>query len=218
MVTIKDIARISGYSIGTVSRVINHRSDVSPATRERIEAVIRELHFEPNRNAKSLKQSFYSPVMIFVKGAHNIFLDSILEEIQIQMHFLGENTNVTFLGETDNAVAEAAQVSANWKPKGCIFLGGSLKNFKHDFGRIDVPCVLVTADASGLGYENLSSFTTDDYGGAYEAVSRLIRCGHRRIGIIGGMPENNLDGNVENRIKGAVDAMTQNGILFNEKE
>ena len=40
MTTIKDIARLSGYSIGTVSRVINHHPDVSEAARQRIEEII----------------------------------------------------------------------------------------------------------------------------------------------------------------------------------
>ncbi|MBR2990234.1 MAG: LacI family DNA-binding transcriptional regulator [Solobacterium sp.] len=218
MTTIKDIARISGFSIGTVSRVINHSSDVSPATREKIEAVIREQNFQPNRNARSLKQIHHSPVMIFVKGTHNIFLDAILEEIQIQMHIHGENTNVTFLGETDNAVAEAVQISMYQRPKGCIFLGGSVLNFQKDFSRIDVPSVLVTADASCLGFDGLSSYTTDDYSAAYEAVSYLIRQGHREIGIIGGNPDSAHEGNVEKRIAGAAEAMRQNRIDFAEKE
>ena len=40
MVTIKDIARESGYSISTVSRVLNHRNDVSPDAKKKIEEVV----------------------------------------------------------------------------------------------------------------------------------------------------------------------------------
>lgn len=53
--TIKDIARISGYGIGTVSRVINNQTGVSDAAREKILRVIEENGFEPNVNAKLLK-------------------------------------------------------------------------------------------------------------------------------------------------------------------
>ena len=45
MTTIKDIARKSGYSIGTVSRVINNRADVSDEAREKISSVIRKMFF-----------------------------------------------------------------------------------------------------------------------------------------------------------------------------
>ena len=56
MTTIKDIARKSGYSIGTVSRVINNRADVSDEAREKINSVIRECNYQPNSNARMLKQ------------------------------------------------------------------------------------------------------------------------------------------------------------------
>ena len=43
MVTIKDIARESGYSISTVSRVLNHRNDVSPDAKKKIEEVVEKI-------------------------------------------------------------------------------------------------------------------------------------------------------------------------------
>ena len=55
MKTIKDIAELSGYSVGTVSRVINNHPDVSPATRAKIEEIIAEHKFQPNSNASLLK-------------------------------------------------------------------------------------------------------------------------------------------------------------------
>ena len=50
--TIKDIARISGCSVSTISRVINDRPDVRPETKERVLEVMREAGFVPNTNAR----------------------------------------------------------------------------------------------------------------------------------------------------------------------
>ena len=56
--TIKDIAKESGYSVSTVSRVLNNRRDVSPEAKKKIsEIVVAEYNFVPNNNAKHLKQS-----------------------------------------------------------------------------------------------------------------------------------------------------------------
>ena len=66
--TIKDIARLSGYSIGTVSRVINNHPDVSEEARMKVEQIIREQNFQPNSNAKQLKQQSNSAITIIVKG------------------------------------------------------------------------------------------------------------------------------------------------------
>ena len=54
--TIKDIARLSGYGIGTVSRVLNNHSDVSDKARKKIMEVIEESNFQPNTNARHLKR------------------------------------------------------------------------------------------------------------------------------------------------------------------
>ena len=98
---------LSGYSISTVSRVLNNRADVSEKAREKIEKVIRELNYQPNENARMLKQTVSSDISVIVRGNKSIFLESILEEIQIRMGKHGESVNVQFIGETDDEVATA---------------------------------------------------------------------------------------------------------------
>ncbi|MFQ7239698.1 MAG: LacI family DNA-binding transcriptional regulator [Roseburia intestinalis] len=68
MVTIKDIARESGYSVSTVSRVLNHRNDVSPDAKKKIEKVVAKFNFVPNNNAKHLKQNNSKAIGVLVKG------------------------------------------------------------------------------------------------------------------------------------------------------
>ena len=53
--TIKDIARLSGCSVSTISRVINDRPDVRPETKEKVLQMMRESGFVPNTNARQLK-------------------------------------------------------------------------------------------------------------------------------------------------------------------
>ena len=75
--TIKDIARISGYGIGTVSRVINNQTGVSDAAREKILRVVEENGFEPNVNARHLKMSSKSAVVVIIKGNQNMLFADI---------------------------------------------------------------------------------------------------------------------------------------------
>ncbi len=219
MATIKDIARISGYSIGTVSRVINNRADVSDQARQAVEKAIREYNYQPNTNAKMLKQTISSEVSVILRGNRSTFLAYILEEIQIRMREHGESINVQFIGETDDEVATAIQIGQNIKPKGIIFVGGSSYNFRKEFSQIPVPCTLITVDAEKLGFDNLSSFTVDDEEAAGFAVSKLIEKGHRRIGVLGGGFSEDEDGEHKNdyntlRIRGVVKELEKNGITF----
>jgi len=211
MITIRDIARKSGYSIGTVSRVINNRADVSDKAREKIEEVIHEYNYQPNSNARMLKQNVSSEISVIVRGNRNMFFEYILEEIQVRMREHGENINVQFIGETDSSVQMAIQILQNLKPKGIIFLGGSYRNFQEDFSQITIPSVLVSVDGEGLGYENLSSFTTDYEEAAGCSVRKLVEKGHRRIGILGGYPG-------DPKIRGAVEELERNGIVFDFEE
>ena len=80
--TIKDIARLSGYSLRTVSRVLNNHPDVSQAARERVMAVVQEQGFEPNTNARHLKLQAQSAIAVLVKGSQNLLFAGILERIQ----------------------------------------------------------------------------------------------------------------------------------------
>ena len=80
--TIKDIARISGCSVSTISRVINDRPDVRPETKERVLEVMREAGFVPNTNARQLKIQQSRSLVFVVKGTRNIFFSDFLVQLQ----------------------------------------------------------------------------------------------------------------------------------------
>ena len=218
MATIHDIAQISGYSIGTVSRVINNRADVSEKARKKIEAVIREQGFQPNSSARTLRQSMSSEVYIVVRGIANTFLQSLLEKTQIRIGEHGESAGVQFIKETEDEVAVAAKIMQGIKPKGLVFLGGNTNTFQQTFSGFTVPSVLISVDAESLGFDNLSSFSTDDRDAGGCAARALVSKGHRRIGILGGYPgdaEGEQSGNGPSlRIRGAVEELERSGVSF----
>ena len=80
--TIKDIAKESGYAIGTVSRVLNNNPSVSPAARAKILEVIKRYNYQPNSNAKHLKQQSSDGLALIVKGTQNMLFVDILEKMQ----------------------------------------------------------------------------------------------------------------------------------------
>ena len=188
MVTIKDIARESGYSISTVSRVLNHRNDVSPDAKKKIEEVVEKFHFVPNNNAKHLKQSNTKTIGVLVKGISNMLFSNIVEEIQQMIGKTDYTLVVSYIDEDDNEVEQALQLCRERKPLGLLFLGGNPEFFKQGFAKVDVPSVLVTNRANDLPFENLSSVATDDIAAGKCAVDALFEAGHDKIGIIGGDP------------------------------
>ena len=138
-VTIRDIARESGYAVGTVSRVLNHHPDVSETARQRIMEVVEAHGFTPNSNARHLKQSVSRSVAIIVKGSSNLLFADMVERAQNCLQSRGFDTAVHYLDEDANEVAFAAIVAREYKPRGFLFLGGNLDCFRSDFAAISAP-------------------------------------------------------------------------------
>ena len=212
--TIKDIARLSGCGVATVSRVINNYPDVSPDTRKRVMEVLEEHNFQPNSNARNLKQQNGRSVAVVVKGIQNMLFADMVEQIQQRLRDSGVDTAVYYLDEKANEVKFARQLCRESKPPEILFLGGDLECFGKDFSSISVPCVLLTNGAADLGYENLSSLTTDDSKAAEEAVDYLVTKGHKNIGILGGNWASTAQ--ISNRrVEGCRRSFEKHGIEFN---
>lgn len=184
--TIKDIATLSGYAVGTVSRVLNGSPNVSEEARNKIMAVVEEHHFVLNNNAKHLKQQSSSGIAIIIKGSQNMLFASIVEQLQGLIREKGFACLIYYIDEEDNELEQAIQACQERHPLGILFLGSNMEMFRSRFSAISVPCVLVTNSAAGLGFENLSSVSTDDVAASQCAVDHLISLGHRNIGILGG--------------------------------
>ncbi len=212
--TIKDIARISGCSVSTISRVINDRPDVRPETKERVLEVMREAGFVPNTTARQLELQQSRSLVFVVKGTRNIFFSDFLVHLQRAATLNGYNGNVYYLDATANEIDAAEKILREIKPKGMIFLGGSVANFQKGFANISVPSVLTTLVSDKLDFPNLSMVGVDDRAAAYQAVSYLIQQGHRKIAVLGG-PATSYPSMM--RRQGAQQAMEDAGIVFNDK-
>lgn len=185
--TIKDIAKESGYALGTVSRVLNDQPGVSPEAREKILAVVAAHQFTPNSNARHLKQQAGRGIAIVVKGTRNMLFAVVLEQLQAEIRQRGYPTFAIYIDEEDDEVEQARLLCRERKPLGILFLGSNLLYFRRNFGNIPVPCTLVTNSAAALAFPNLSSVTTDDISAAAFCIGYLARRGHRNIGILGGI-------------------------------
>ena len=213
--TIKDLARESGYSLGTVSRVLNNQPNVSDKARRAILAIAEANGFELNQSAQLLKQQRSNTVLIIVKGTSNEMFARMVEQLQSLFSRTTHPLIVDFIDEDENEVLRGVRLCRERKPAGVMFLGGTNQNFLSDFGKIDIPAVVVTNDASTLPFENLSSVSTNDRRGAACAVEYLIRSGHREIAVLGG--DRKLSDTSEQRYIGCVEAFARNQLRFDEK-
>lgn len=185
-ITIKDIARESGYSIGTVSRALNQMPGVSDEARESILQIVRKYNFELNTNAKFLKQRNRSGIVILVRGNNNMLFADLLEKLQVLISERGYDPLIYYISEEQDEVEETLKICRLRSPLGIMYLGSTREHFRKKFHKITIPSLLVTNSALGLPFQNLSSVTTNDSAAAQLAVEYLFSLGHEEIGILGG--------------------------------
>ena len=214
--TIKDLAAATGYSVGTISRVLNNQPNVSEKARKIILRAADEAGFQLNANAKQLKQQHGTSILVVSKGISNELFDRLVQSIQKQVALTSYPLVVDYIDENENEVLRAVKLCRELKPLGILFLGGNRDNFLAHFHQIQQPCVLVTNDARDLPFRNLSSVSSDNMLAARMAIDHLVALGHRKIAVIGG--DRKLSDTTALRYRGCLETFRDHGIDFDENQ
>jgi DNA-binding LacI/PurR family transcriptional regulator len=181
--TIRDVARRAGVGLGTVSRVLNNSPFVSGATRERVLAVIDELHYVPNITARRLSLGKTLTIAVIVPFFTR---PSFIERLRGIEHTLTESDydliiyNVETVKRRDECMRKIPHRDS---ADGVLIL--SLSPQDEDIPylvRADVPIVLVDANHASLAA--LNRVIVDDGDGGRKATQYLIDLGHRKIGFV----------------------------------
>ena len=212
--TIKDLAAQTGYSVGTISRVLNNQPHVSELAREIILKAAEESGFQLNENARQLKQQQSNSLLVVCKGNYNELFDALLMVIQSRVADTQYTLIVDYIDESDNEVRRALRLCREKKPQGILFLGGNQEHFQESFHQIRVPCVLVTSSAADLSFDNLSSVTSDDALAAAMAIEGLLEMGHKNVVVIGG--HRDYSGITRLRHRGCVQGFQTHDVTFTE--
>jgi LacI family transcriptional regulator len=192
-VTIRELARRSGVSVGTVSRALNGYADVRPETRERIMRLASELDYTPAAAARSLVTQRSHVIGVFMETGEG--------HPDLQHPFFHE-----VLGGLKQRVgAEGFDLLlfASERPGGGYGPHSYLKRARHHnvdacaligldpndpevrrLVRGEIPCVAIDMELEGPHTEVVMS---DNEGGAAAAVRHLHKLGHRRIATVTGM-------------------------------
>ena len=214
--TIRDVARMAGVAVSTVSRVLNGRPDVSEETRRRVMDVVEECGFVQNRNARNLKNTKTVFSAIIVRGRHNTFLSDVAEQMLACAQEYKTPFIVKYIDEEDDEFDAMRQLYTEKRAGSFILLGSRLDERKEMIRMLGVPCVFATVDASGSGLERASSVSIDDRAATRAMMDRLIEQGHTHVAVFGGCREG--DDVFARRYRGAMDSLNEHGISFDSDQ
>ena len=186
-INIKDIAKIAGVGVSTVSRVLNDHPDVKEATRVRVMEIIEEYNYIPNNSARNLKRNTTNSIGVLVKGRNNPFYYGVLDSIEGRIDAEGYSMILHFIEDNEDREIEAAiELIMEKKLKGLICLGGNYSNINESrLVNQKIPIVLASIDSDvGIDKNTFSTVMINNENAAYEAVSYLCKNGHENIGIL----------------------------------
>ena len=181
---VRDVAREAGVSVGTVSNVLNRPEIVSPATVERVLAVIERLGFVRNDAARQLRAGRSHTVGLIVLDTRNPFFTDLAHGAQNQA--LGEGYTVLLGGSDESSERESSLLDLFEEQR---VAGVLISPVRTDLSRLwrlresGTPVVLVDRGSSDRSF---SSVSVDDVEGGRVATQHLIDIGRRRIAFIGG--------------------------------
>ena len=215
--TIKDIAKICGVGVSTVSRAINNHPDINPETKEKIMNTIKEYGYIPNNSARNLKRSDAKAIAVLVKGITNPFFTSMIKVIEQECkkkHYLME------LSHIESGVDEvdvAQKVVKEKRLRGIIFLGGLFSHSEEKLKKLTVPFVFSTAGSipENISKNQYSNVGVDDRKESERMVDYLINLGHKKIAIMVAEAETESIGRL--RLEGYLDALKKHEIEVNPK-
>lgn len=192
MVTIRELAKLAGVSVATVSRVLNGYPDVSEETKQRVLALVKELNYRPSAAARSLATSRSHVIGVFFLQDHinAMVLHPFFQEVMVGFKRAVGTAGFDLLFFTNQKPGiekfSYAQRCHHHRVDGVVLMGVA----RHDPALIElaasnIPCMAIDVDVVGkrAGY-----VISDNRGGARQAMTHLVGLGHKRIALINGFP------------------------------
>lgn len=183
--TMLDVAQIAGVSYQTVSRVINEQPNVKAETRQRVLDVIAELHYRPDRNARSLAAHQTKTLAMITFGIDYYGPLQMAINVEAAARDAGYDLITATLEDTDyGPVRSVLDRLLAWRVDGVVLIASIYREGSEQLIRYMNQTPMIVLD-NRLG-SPVPSVAVDQRTGGYTAAKHLLDLGHRKIGIING--------------------------------
>jgi DNA-binding LacI/PurR family transcriptional regulator len=205
--SIRDVARLAGVSHQTVSRVLNDHPSIRPETRERVQQVMADLQYRPNRAARALVTSRSQTIGILAASSSMYGPASSIASIEAAARARGYWVSTANIDSRDpqSIPAGIAHLTAQ-SVEGLVVIAPQVRVIRAIAAqRLDIP--YVTLQSTDLDPDH--TLTVDQIAGARMATKHLISAGHRAIYHIAG-PQDWIE--AEARMRGFLEEMSANDV------
>ena len=184
MATLKDVARESGLTVGTVSRVLNNRGYISDKAREKVEQAMKRLNYQPNEVARSLSKSSSNTIGLIVPHIRHPYFIEMISHLEYQAYQKGYRILLCNSRNIQEKEREYIEICTGNKVAGIILCSGTVP--VEVFDKIGITVVTIERFLDN----GTAAVECDNRQGGVLAAEKLIACGCRHllhVGNIGGV-------------------------------
>ena len=212
VVTLKDIAKITGFTINTVSRALNNKDDISQATKTLIHDISQEMGYISNTLAGSLRSGTSKTIAVILGDISNPYFSIITKEIERKASSYGFCLLILNTEEDEKLEQEAIHSVLSKKVDGIIISPCQKSINNIDFlKRSNIPFVLLGRHFLD---KSMNYVVCDDVNGGFIATQHLIDKGHKKILFLNGPT---FLSPAKERYTGYRNALKKNGIPFRQQ-
>ena len=206
-INIKDVADKAGVSTATVSRVLSNFPGVREKTKIKVLKTVRELNYEINAVARSLRQKKTKSIGIIVGNVLSKFYSEIAKSVEDTANKFGYHTILCNGDENPQKELEYLRILKSNRVGGIILVPtGKNSRYIHNLMNTRIKVIFLDRLVNGI---NCDAVLVDNVHGAYKAVKHLIDWGYKKIGIVNGYLDRTTGAD---RLKGYLKALEEAGI------
>ena len=206
MSNIRDVARLAGVSVATVSRALSNPEKVSDESLAKVHKAIAQVGYRPNMLARNFRSARAYAVVVLVPDIANPFYSLFIRALEDRAQQKGY---AVLLGDTSGTPEREMEYIRRVETRladGIVQLRPSSEKSQNNIPP-DIPCV----NACGCEYTTGPAIRIDNRAAAKTMVNYLISLGHKRIGVISGLKDNP---HAIDRLEGYKEALAEAGIPF----
>lgn len=210
MATLDDIAKLAGVSATTVSRVINNYGSLSEKTKTKVFEAMKELNYQPNSLARSLKGKKTQLIGVILPGVSNPLFGQMVQEIENQLFKKGFRMILCNAGNDSEKERDYLRMLMANRVDGII--AGSHNLGIEEYQKVGLPIISFDRYLS----DNIPIVSSDNFHGGQLAAQALLMSGSKQLQIITGA--NRPNSPTSDRLNGFKEVLRKHDLNFETLE
>lgn len=208
MATLKDVAKETGLTVTTVSRVLNNRGYISEETREKVYAAMKKLNYRPNEVARSLSKKSTNTIGVIVPHIRHPYFSELISNLENEASQRGYKIILCNTQEKVAKEREYLEMCTSNRVAGIVLCSASVAI--EEFEGSNIPLITIEHYLEN----GTAAVECDNRQGGNLAAEHLIACGCKNILHISGVYETAMP--ADDRANGFIEVCEKEGILHTE--